>query len=108
MFSYFRDHQLSVDPEELKHLVEQVKEISKLMGNGVKSMQPCEQGMVGAMRRSIAASRDLQPGDLLCEQDITWLRPGTGITIDQDSEVIGKKLLKSIKMGELIEKTNLS
>lgn len=106
--SDFRDHQLSADPEELGHLVAKIKEISKLMGNGVKGMQPCERGMVGAMRRSIAASRDLQPGDLLCEQDITWLRPGTGIAIDLDSEVIGKKLLKSIKMGELIEKKNLS
>lgn len=105
--SDFRDHQLSADPAEMESLVLQIKEISELMGDGMKVLQPCEREMVSAMRRSIAAARDLAAGDVITPEDITWLRPGTGLSVGAETQVIGKRTLNSLSRGNLIQLKNL-
>jgi sialic acid synthase SpsE len=105
--SDFRDHKLSADPAEMESLVLQIKEISELMGDGIKALQPCEREMVTAMRRSIAAARDLAAGDVVTLDDITWLRPGTGLSVGSENQVIGKRTLTSLSRGSLIQLKNL-
>jgi len=105
--SDFRDHKLSADPAEMESLVLQIKEISELMGDGIKALQPCEREMVTAMRRSIAAARDLAAGDVVTLEDITWLRPGTGLSVGSENQVIGKRTLTSLSRGNLIQLKNL-
>ncbi|WP_353427845.1 N-acetylneuraminate synthase family protein [Polynucleobacter sp. MWH-UH19D] len=105
--SDFRDHQLSADPLEMRSLVTQVREASILLGSGVKNLQPCEIDMVKLMRRSIAASHALNAGQLICKEDLTWVRPGNGFSVGRENEVIGKKILRDVIQGELITKDNL-
>jgi sialic acid synthase SpsE len=105
--SDFRDHQLSADPGEMESLVLQVKEISELMGDGLKVLQPCEREMVQAMRRSIATARDLEAGDVITLEDIMWLRPGTGLPVGSENQVVGKRTLTSLSRGHLIQLKNL-
>jgi sialic acid synthase SpsE len=77
------------------------------MGDGIKALQPCEREMVSAMRRSIAAARDLAAGDVITLEDITWLRPGTGLSVGSENQVIGKKTFTSLSRGDLIQLKNL-
>ena len=105
--SDFRDHQLSADPVEMRNLVIQVREASILLGGGVKKLQACEIDMVIPMRRSIAASRALKAGQVICWQDLIWVRPGKGIPVGGECEVVGRKILRNVTQGELITKENL-
>jgi len=105
--SDFRDHQLSADPLEMRNLVTQVREASILLGSGVKNLQTCEIDMVTLMRRSIAAAHVLNAGQLIRKEDLTWVRPGNGISVGRENEVIGKKILRDVIQGELITKDNL-
>jgi len=107
-YSEFHDHKLSADPEEMKILVESVREASVMMGKEEKSIQQCEENSVMAMRRSIAASRDLDHGVVLTETDITWTRPGTGIPPGEEKRVLGRRTARSIEQGELIQMEDLS
>jgi N,N'-diacetyllegionaminate synthase len=101
-FSDFRDHQLSADPGEMRILVEEVREVSQLMGSREKVVQACEEGLRTAVRRSIGVARDLPIGTTLRATDLTWIRPGTGIAPGEEYRVLGHKTKRALKKGELI------
>jgi N,N'-diacetyllegionaminate synthase len=100
--SDFRDHQLSADPKDLSGLVKQIRELESILGNGERVSQDCEEALRPALRRSIAAARDLEPGTILKEQDLIWIRPGTGIPCGEEQKVIDRKLMKALKKGDLL------
>jgi N-acetylneuraminate synthase/N,N'-diacetyllegionaminate synthase len=106
-YSDFRDHQLSADPAELAELVRRVKLVVELLGDGRKTAQPSEDGNRMAFRRSIAAGRDLAAGTVLQWDDLTWVRPGSGIAPGDESAVLGRALKRSVMQGELLQSDNL-
>jgi len=101
-YSDFRDHQLSANPKDFKDLVLKVREAEKLMGTCTSFTNRDDEGSRASMRRSIAANKDLCIGHTLSEDDITWLRPGTGYAVGDESKVIGKKVKAPMVKGELI------
>jgi len=107
-YSDFHDHLLSADPEEMKILVESIREVSSIMGSDEKTPQVCENDLRLAARRSIAAAHDLTEGTELTMHNITWVRPGTGIPPGQENLLIGCKLIRTIKQGELIHLGDVS
>lgn len=100
--SSFRDHQLSADPQEMRELVQKANLIKTLLGKREKIIQPCETDVVNAIRRSIVANGDLPIGKKIQWSDITWIRPGGGIAPGMESEILGKKLKRAKKFGEMI------
>jgi N,N'-diacetyllegionaminate synthase len=106
-YSDFRDHQLSADPSDMKALVARIREVSTMMGKGKKVPQECEEGLRGAVRRSIAAGRDLDAGTVLSAADITWVRPGGGIAPGLEAGVLGKTLRRPLNQGEILEPADL-
>ena len=101
-YSSFRDHQLSADPTEMSYLVKSIREAEILLGNGIKSPQPTEIAIEKAVRRSIAAKRDLEIGHSLSYDDLIWIRPGNGLAVGKEKLLIGKKLLIQIKIGDFL------
>jgi N,N'-diacetyllegionaminate synthase len=101
-FSDFRDHLLSADPSELRELVDRVRTIESLLGDGLKQVEPSEEPGVTAMRRSLAAARDLQAGHIVGADDVTWLRPGDGVRPGQEAALLGRALLRDVSAGELL------
>ena len=59
-------------------------------------------------RRSIAAASNLNRGTIVTESDIIWLRPGTGILPGQEKLILGRKLVRALKKGELIQLEDVS
>lgn len=106
-YSDFRDHQLSADPAELKALVGHIREAETLLGSS-DDIQPSEVASITAVRRSVAALKDLGPGEPISSDDITWVRPGTGIPVGNEDLVVGKRPKQMIRAGELILAEHLS
>jgi sialic acid synthase SpsE len=100
--SDFRDHQLSADPAEFAALARRVREILSMLGSGEKVVQECEKSIIPVARRSAFAARDLSAGSVLREEDIAWLRPGSGVSAEDGAKIVGKKLEKSVGKGGLI------
>ena len=53
------------------------------------------------MRRSIAAKRNLKKGDQVSLNDLTWVRPGSGIPPGNENLIIDRILVNEVKQGEL-------
>lgn len=100
--SDFRDHALSADPADLKSLVARVGEAIKIFGNGEKRVMDAEKGTLEAVRRSMAASRDLGKGAVVAEEDIVWVRPGGGLAPGNEDAVLGKVLKRPVRQGEML------
>lgn len=109
-FSEFRDHRLSADPKELKEMVVRIREAEEFLGSGTKELNGSEEENKNLVRRSIAASKDLKKGHVICYEDLTWIRPGDGLPPGEESRILGKKLRKNINGGAQIraEHTEIS
>ena len=107
-YSDFRDHQLSADPIEMKTLVENIREVSTILGSGEKVTQSCEELLRVAARRSIGAARDLPTGTVLTGADITWIRPGNGIAPGDEARVLGRKTARAVAKGAVFTTEDLA
>jgi sialic acid synthase SpsE len=106
-YSDFRDHQLSADPKEMRLLVERVRKAETMLGSEEKKIQICEKDMNIVGRRSIAAARDLPAGTELKWSDFTWIRPGKGYSPGEENKLIGRKIVRELKIGQIILHTDL-
>ncbi len=102
-YSDFRDHQLSADPAEMKELVTRIRFAEKMLGSEHKVLQKCEEEALPLLRRSIVADKVLPEGHIISIEDLTWTRPGNGLPPGQESLLEGKKLNKSMRIGNIIK-----
>ena len=96
------DHIASLEPEELKNLVQSIRNIEKALGNGIKEIQPHERKNLEIARKSIVAKCPIKQGELFTEENITVKRPGSGISPMNWDNIIGTKALKNYMPDELI------
>lgn len=106
-YSEFRDHQLSMDPQDLKLLSQKIKNAVELLGSYEKRVQPSEKENEHQVRRSIVASKDMEEGTILTLENLSWVRPGGGLNPGEENIVLGKTMKKNIKKGERILLSNL-
>lgn len=97
------DHRASVDPAELKAMVEAVRQVEASLGNGDKSVADCERPNIEVARKSIVAARDIAAGELLTEENITTKRPGNGISPMEWDSVVGTRAVRDFPYDSLIE-----
>ena len=93
------DHWFSVDPLELKHYVEDIREAEQRMGN--KNIEPAASERINRdeFRLSLIASKDLFVGQKLGIQDFVISKPGTGLPPKYAEKIIGMELVKNILKG---------
>lgn len=97
------DHKASLEPNELKAMVDAIRNIEKAMGNGEKVPSESEKSNIAVARKSIIAAKDIKQGEIFSEDNITTKRPGNGISPMRWNEVIGTKAVRDFKEDELIE-----
>jgi N-acetylneuraminate synthase/N,N'-diacetyllegionaminate synthase len=91
------DHKASLEPEELKKMVESIRNIEEaISGSGLKEPSKSELKNITIARKSIHLSKDLLSGSIITEQDIIPLRPGDGICAMNWEGIIGKKINKNL------------
>ncbi len=87
----------SMDPAELRHLVDRSREIHTALHNP-KGRSSQEEAVYRFARGSIVADRDLCAGEVLDEAAIWARRPGNGqIAADQFDRLIGRRVNRDIK-----------
>ncbi len=96
------DHKASLEPDELKQMVDSVRIIERALGDGKKRPTGLELENSKVARKSIVASRNIKKGEVLTEENITTKRPGTGISPMLWDKVIGTKAVKDYKEDEQI------
>ena len=98
------DHKASLEPKELKAMVEAIRNIEKaLSGSGYKEISPSESKNKEIARKSIVAKTNIKKGEAFSEQNLTVKRPGNGVNPMLWDEVLGKKAKRDFNEDELIE-----
>lgn len=89
----------SMDPAELRHLIDRSKEIHIALHNP-KQRTEAEAPVYAFARASVVADRDLPAGHVITEADIWARRPGSGeIAGYEFDNVIGKTLNKAVTLN---------
>lgn len=97
------DHKASLEPSELKSMVEGIRNLEKALGDGNKRRMPSEITNLPVARKSIVASRPISEGTTFTEQNLTVKRPGTGISPMEWNRIIGSRAHRDFFADELID-----
>ena len=97
------DHKASLEPAELKKMVEAIRIVEQALGSTSKTVSPSEAQNKSIARKSIVAKRNIHKGETLTEDNITVKRPGNGISPMKWREVIGTPATRDFAPDEPIE-----
>ena len=95
------DSTFSIEPNEMKILVNEVEKAHSSLGNEDFSRSDTEKTNK-IFRRSLYYVNELAEGSILSDSDIRRIRPGFGLSPKYFDEVIGKKLKKKVKRGDRV------
>jgi N,N'-diacetyllegionaminate synthase len=96
------DHAASLDPEDFRDYVSLVRLACEMRGGGGKRVLDIERDVRTVSRQSVVAARDLAPGHVIQEYDLTVQRPGTGIPASALPSIVGRRIGHSIKAGQML------
>lgn len=97
------DHRASLEPSELKAMVEGIERISIALGTSEKKVTPSEQKNKSVARKSIVAATSIQAGALFTEENLTVKRPGNGVSPMRWEEIIGQRATQNYELDEPIQ-----
>jgi len=89
-YSKFRDHQLSLNPVNMKHLVDSIRSIEYMMGKEQKIIQPSEKKNIFSMRRSLYLSKNINKNSKIKVKDVSIVRPFVSLEPFDLNKVVGK------------------
>lgn len=96
------DHYHAMDPNDVKQFFKTIKFINTINGQYEKVPLECEAEARKQARRSIVAKHDLKENHIITEDDLTFKRPGTGISPVDIDKILNKKVKTLILEDELI------
>lgn len=96
------DHRASLGPDELKAMVQAIRDVERAFGNGVKGPSEEEEAIKSVARKSIVANKDIRAGELIKEDALAIKRPGTGIEPKYIERVLKMKTRSTISKDQVI------
>ncbi len=97
------DHKASLEPEELKAMVNAIRNIEKAVGSEEKKVSISEQKNIVVARKSIVAATMIDKGELFTEENLTVKRPGDGLSPMLWESILGLKAKKVFQADDKIE-----
>lgn len=97
------DHVASLEPDELKQMIVQIRQVEEALGNGFK--QPSEVELKNRIpaRKSLVAGKAIKRGDIFTAENLIVKRPGSGIAPLLYWTYLGKPSQKSYEEDTLID-----
>lgn len=103
------DHRLSATPEQLEKIVTETARIASMNGTRRGSeIYDCEGDIRSSMRRSLATRNPIAEGEQITAEDLTALRPSTGLSPLRHDDVVGKTATRDLDAKELLAESDLS
>lgn len=95
------DHKASVTPQELEQLVQSVRIVESALGDGRKQPSANEADIAAIARKSLVAGQDITAGTVLTDDMLKLRRPGTGMSPEMKTIVVGMRAATHISAGTL-------
>ena len=97
------DHQASLEPTQLRQMVEDIRALSLALGDGVKAPQASEWDTRRAARQQVVAARAIPVGGVIARDDLGTARCGRGRLASGLWELVGRVANRAYAAGEVIE-----
>jgi len=102
------DHQASLEPPAFAQMVQAIRRVSAMLGDGVKQPTPQEQDTARVARRSIVAAVDIAAGTLLRAELLAFRRPATGMAPRDMARVLGQCTRQALTAGQVLQWDDLA
>lgn len=96
------DHKASLEPDELRQMVQSIRIVEQAYGTGEKKPTQSELETRIAARKSVVLARPVPSGQPLTIEDLAIKRPGYGIPPYDFSKVIGRKLSHDLPQNSVL------
>ena len=94
-------------PDGLRRMVRDIRILEQSLGKEGIFLEEAVKKAKEKLERSLAVKRDMNRGEVITVGDLHMLSPGTGLTWNERSEVVGKTLTQDVGKDELIQKSFL-
>jgi N-acetylneuraminate synthase len=103
------DHYHAMDVDDLKRFTAGVGDIHRLLGQtDIKSPISTEDISRRNARRSIVVDRPIKAGEVIKDQDLTYKRPGLGVSPIHWAEIVGRVASRNLTVDEVIQWEDLT
>ena len=99
------DVKSSLTLEEIKNIVNFAKDVDLMRSNPVDKNKIAEDlsKQKKLFGRSLTYNYDLNKGHILKKEDLSLKKPGTGVPVEEITNLIGKKLKNDVKINRLLK-----
>lgn len=97
------DHRMSMNSDELKKFISEIKKVSRTFGRKEKKVLKCETENFKKLKKSLVSKTEINKGRKINISMISAKRPGTGIKANDLSLIIGKKAIKNISKNTILK-----
>ncbi len=97
------DHYHAMDKDDLKYFYKDMDRTFKLIGDFKKKPLSSEGDAIRNARRSLVSKKEIKAGDIVRFEDLTWKRPGSGISPRYIDSVTGKKAVLDIEEDTVLK-----
>lgn len=94
------DHRASMEPDELRALVGEIRNVEAALGSAVKQITKSEAANKTVMQKSLVARRPIAKGEVITADALTCMRPATGISPARFEDVVGNRATRDIAADE--------
>jgi len=93
------DHPASLEPDELRAMVDGIRMVSAAMGDGIKRPVAAERPIAAVARKSLHWRVALAAGTVISEGDLLAMRPGTGLAPGRTADLVGRRVARAVVAG---------
>ena len=97
------DHYHAMDVNDLKIFVSRLGTLIESLGQSKKVSLSSEESARLNARRSLVTLREIRKGEEINVVDLTYKRPGTGISPADIDEVVGKTTTRTVEEDEIVQ-----
>lgn len=96
------DHKSSLEPKELKTMIQKIRKIEVALGTNEKKITHSEKKIISFARKSLVAKQNIYKGQIFSEKNMTLKRPAKGKSSKLWFKYLGKKAKKNYKTNQYI------
>lgn len=97
------DHPFAIEPDELRAMVQGIREAEASLGSPIKRRTAAEEEMYKLGRRSLVAACAIQKGQVIKRNMIEVKRPGFGIPTKDMASLIGRTAKRNIEEDDILQ-----
>jgi N,N'-diacetyllegionaminate synthase len=96
------DHAASLEPAPFRAMVDGIRRVSAMLGDGVKAPSPQERDTALVARRSVVAAVDIPAGATITEAMLDCRRPASGIAPRELPLLVGRITREAVPAGTIL------